>query len=78
VKATSLLEHVPEENDESTRRWTGKEPAWRSGVNGGRQRFGDSGGQHREYYRLFYRAKKNGEEAFNKFIEDNGHPPKHR
>ena len=36
---------------------------WRQGVNGGRQRYGDSGGVNKEYWRGFFQAKNLGKEA---------------
>jgi hypothetical protein len=59
-------------------RWTGPEPPWRPGVNGGQQRYGRSGGQHREYYRLMHRARNNGAAALDKFVQEYGPPPKYR
>jgi hypothetical protein len=76
--ATSLHEDVADEEEEKGPRWAGREPPWRPGVNGGKPRYGGSGGQHREYYRFFYRAKQHGPAAMASFIEANGPPPSHR
>jgi len=54
---------------------SGYEP-WRSGVNGGKQRFGSSGGQHREYFAGLYRSKGKGKESMREFIRLHGPPPR--
>ena len=48
---------------------------FRAGVNGGRERFGDSGGQNRNYYRAYYTAKGQGEMALQRFLQTHGPPP---
>jgi hypothetical protein len=53
----------------------GKCGPWREGIHGGRQRFGSSGGTHREYYQGFYRAKGQGKGALAAYIEWMGPPP---
>jgi hypothetical protein len=46
---------------------------WRSGVNGGKQRYGNSGGSHREYYAGLFRAKRQGK--MSSYIREHGPPP---
>jgi hypothetical protein len=60
---------------EATTTGLGKCGPWREGINGGRQRFGSSGGTHREYYKGFYKAKGQGKEAVAAYVEWMGPPP---
>jgi hypothetical protein len=60
---------------EATTTGLGKCGPWREGINGGRQRFGSSGGTHREYYKGFYKAKGQGKAALAEYIEWWGEPP---
>jgi len=48
---------------------------WRPGVNGGKARYGSSGGAHRAYYAGLYRAKGQGKEAMRQYIRLHGPPP---
>lgn len=47
----------------------------RTGVNGGKIRFGNSGGAHRVYYTGLYRAKGLGKQAMAEYIRIHGPPP---
>ena len=47
----------------------------RSGVNGGRERKGISGGNNREYYKLYYKYKGKGKGKLNWFKKVYGEPP---
>lgn len=42
---------------------------WRPGINGGRQRYGDSGGVNKDYWREFYKAKQFGKEGVGQHFE---------
>ena len=44
-------------------------------MNGGKQRWGGSGGSNKEYYKALYRAKGQGKEAMAEFIRVHGKPP---
>ena len=48
---------------------------WRSGINGGKARFGNSGGANKKYYQGFYAAKGLGRAELKAFIEQFGPPP---
>lgn len=53
--------------------WRGQR--FRSGAMGGYQRWGNSGGANRDYYKAYYRAKGKGKEALKKFVAEVGPPP---
>ena len=48
---------------------------WRDGRAGGRERWGNSGGSNRAYYKGYYRAKGQGRGALDEYIQVNGPPP---
>ena len=50
-------------------------PIVRSGVQGGEQRTGGSGGSERQYYRGYYGAKGQGKAALLRYVRINGPPP---
>jgi hypothetical protein len=63
------------DDSETTTTGLGKCGPWRAGINGGRQRFGSSGGTHREWYKGYYQAKGKGKAAVQAYVEWMGEPP---
>ena len=55
-------------------KWFDKGQQWRSGKDGGDQRYGNPGGQCREYYKAFKRVQKLGKRMEKTFLEEYGHP----
>ena len=47
---------------------------WRPGVQGGKQRYGKSGGQHGDWYRRWRRAQREGPMAEQRFLAEHPHP----
>ena len=47
---------------------------WRSGVNGGNERYGNSGGSERTWYNAYFKAKGYGKGVAKTFLEEFGHP----
>jgi hypothetical protein len=47
----------------------------RTGKGGGTVRWGNSGGEHRQWYSGYYRAKGKGKEAVKRYLERFGEPP---
>ena len=65
----------PEEREEEGRaKYKYKNQAWRSGVDGGDERYGNSGGREREYYRAYYKAQGLGSAVLRAFKDEFGHP----